>query len=203
MPLIFLAMIRAAWQIAESLRQRSGGPRAAVGQRARKIPLTGPGRRDGRRTVASTTRPQSQGGLGGRPRGRRDDLKSRACPKTYIDPRKYLQITEGAAVMPWSYQIFRFKSWTFVENGAIVRKKEADMARNFLPHSSKPEPNGWFVAAEFEPLLNSEQAAELLQVHHKTLQKLARRGEIHGTHVGKLWRFRASDLNDWLQKRAS
>jgi excisionase family DNA binding protein len=34
---------------------------------------------------------------------------------------------------------------------------------------------------------------------------MARRGEIHGTHVGKLWRFRASDLNDWIfrQEQAS
>jgi excisionase family DNA binding protein len=44
-----------------------------------------------------------------------------------------------------------------------------------------------------------------LRIHPKTLQKMARRGEIHGTHVGKLWRFRASDLNTWLnrQERAS
>jgi excisionase family DNA binding protein len=57
----------------------------------------------------------------------------------------------------------------------------------------------------FEPLLNRHQAAQLLDIHHKTLQKLARRGEIHGSHVGKLWRFRASDLNAWLerQERAS
>ncbi|MBS1799528.1 MAG: helix-turn-helix domain-containing protein [Acidobacteria bacterium] len=47
-------------------------------------------------------------------------------------------------------------------------------------------------------------AARLLSIHHKTLQKLARRGDISGTHVGKLWRFRASALNAWLdqQKRA-
>jgi excisionase family DNA binding protein len=81
------------------------------------------------------------------------------------------------------------------------QEKETDMPRNFLPLSYKLEPNRRFVAPEFEPLLNSEQAAELLQIHHKTLQKLARRGEIHGTHIGKLWRFRASDLNDWLQKQ--
>ena len=58
---------------------------------------------------------------------------------------------------------------------------------------------------DFEPLLNSHQAAQLLDIHHKTLQKLARRGEIHGSHVGKMWRFRASDLNAWLdrQQRAS
>lgn len=58
---------------------------------------------------------------------------------------------------------------------------------------------------EFEPLLDSIQAASLLRIHPKTLQKMARRGEIQGTHVGKLWRFRASALNDWLhrQERAS
>jgi excisionase family DNA binding protein len=58
---------------------------------------------------------------------------------------------------------------------------------------------------EFEPLLDSAQAASLLRVHPKTLQKIARRGEIHGTRVGKLWRFRASDLNAWIsrQERAS
>jgi hypothetical protein len=38
----------------------------------------------------------------------------------------------------------------------------------------------------------------------KTLQKFARRGEIKGSHVGKPWRFRVSDLNEWLwrQERA-
>ena len=32
---------------------------------------------------------------------------------------------------------------------------------------------------------NSHQAAQLLAIHHKTLQKLARRGEIRGSRVGK------------------
>lgn len=87
-----------------------------------------------------------------------------------------------------------------MENGAIVRKKEADMARSFLSISSKFDANGRFGVPDFEPLLNSEQAAELLQIHHKTLQKLARRGEIRGTHIGKLWRFRVSDLNAWFER---
>jgi excisionase family DNA binding protein len=73
------------------------------------------------------------------------------------------------------------------------------MARPFPPVSSHLEANGSFGVPEFEPLLNSEQAAELLQIHHKTLQKLARRGEIRGTHIGKLWRFRVSDLNAWFE----
>ena len=48
---------------------------------------------------------------------------------------------------------------------------------------------------EFEPLLNSEQAAALLKVHPKTLQRYARNGLVAGLRLGKLWRFRASDLN--------
>lgn len=71
------------------------------------------------------------------------------------------------------------------------------MARPFPPVSSSFDPTHRYNLPEFEPRLNSEQAADLLQIHHKTLQKLARRGEIHGTHIGKLWRFRVSDLNDW------
>ena len=53
----------------------------------------------------------------------------------------------------------------------------------------------------FERLLDSEEAASLLKIHPKTLQKMARDGEIAGVQIGKLWRFRASALNDWLQRK--
>jgi excisionase family DNA binding protein len=56
---------------------------------------------------------------------------------------------------------------------------------------------------DFEPLLDSEEAAALLKIHPKTLQKLARNGEIDAIQIGKLWRFRASALNRWLEKIAS
>ncbi len=56
---------------------------------------------------------------------------------------------------------------------------------------------------KFEPLLDSEEAAALLKIHPKTLQKLARRGEIVAIQIGKLWRFRASALNAWLERVAS
>ena len=52
----------------------------------------------------------------------------------------------------------------------------------------------------FEPLLDTEQAATLLRIHPKTLQKLARAGTVEGVRIGKLWRFRASALNAWLAK---
>jgi excisionase family DNA binding protein len=55
----------------------------------------------------------------------------------------------------------------------------------------------------FEPLLDTEEAAVLLKIHPKTLQRMARNGEIAGIHIGKLWRFRASALNHWLEKIAN
>lgn len=53
----------------------------------------------------------------------------------------------------------------------------------------------------FEPLLDSEEAAALLRIHPKTLQRMARQGEIAAIHIGKLWRFRASALNEWLDAK--
>ncbi len=58
-------------------------------------------------------------------------------------------------------------------------------------------------ALEFEPLLDSDEAAALLRIHPKTLQRMAREGSLTGIQIGKLWRFRASDLNKWIRKMAS
>jgi excisionase family DNA binding protein len=54
----------------------------------------------------------------------------------------------------------------------------------------------------FEPLLDSTEAAALLRIHPKTLQRMARSGEITGIQIGRLWRFRASALNSWLDRKA-
>ena len=51
---------------------------------------------------------------------------------------------------------------------------------------------------QFERFLDSREAAALLQIHPKTLQRLARKGEIRGMRLGKLWRFRTSDLDAWV-----
>ena len=52
--------------------------------------------------------------------------------------------------------------------------------------------------SRFEPLLDSDEAAALLKIHPKTLQRMARRGEIPAIQIGKLWRFRASELDAWM-----
>ncbi len=54
---------------------------------------------------------------------------------------------------------------------------------------------------DFERLLDSDEAASLLKIHPKTLQRMAREGRIAGIQIGKLWRFRASDLERWLASK--
>jgi excisionase family DNA binding protein len=67
--------------------------------------------------------------------------------------------------------------------------------------SSKPARNAQVHELTFEQLLDSDEAAALLKIHPKTLQKMARNGEITGVQVGRLWRFRASVINEWLEQK--
>jgi excisionase family DNA binding protein len=54
----------------------------------------------------------------------------------------------------------------------------------------------------FEPLLDDNQAALLLGgLHPKTLQRMARRGQVPAFRVGKYWRYRASELDEWLKRQ--
>jgi excisionase family DNA binding protein len=55
----------------------------------------------------------------------------------------------------------------------------------------------------FEPLLDSREAAALLHVHHKTLERKARGGEIPGYQIAGRWYFRASELDSWLKSQVN
>jgi excisionase family DNA binding protein len=52
----------------------------------------------------------------------------------------------------------------------------------------------------FEPLLTSRQAAPLVCLHYKTLERMARSGLVPATKQGKSWLFRASKLNTWINE---
>jgi hypothetical protein len=49
-----------------------------------------------------------------------------------------------------------------------------------------------------EPLLDSEQAAAFVKVRPKALPRHAHTGLVASLRVGKLWRFRVSDLGHGL-----
>ena len=52
-----------------------------------------------------------------------------------------------------------------------------------------------------DPLLDSIQASAILLIHPKTLQRMARRGQMPAVRVGKLWRFRRTDIDHWIAKQ--
>lgn len=49
-----------------------------------------------------------------------------------------------------------------------------------------------------EPLITADRAAELLQLHPKTVKRLAQAGGLPGMKIGRVWRFRESSLDAWM-----
>jgi excisionase family DNA binding protein len=52
-----------------------------------------------------------------------------------------------------------------------------------------------------ESLLTSKEASEVLKIHPKVLERMAKRGEVPALKVGKFWRYRASTLDAWINSR--
>ena len=84
-----------------------------------------------------------------------------------------------------------------------MKKPNTNHNGNHVDFEERRPPTSAVRAQPFEPLLDSEEAAALLKIHPKTLQKMARNGEITGIQIGRVWRFRASALNRWLEEIAS
>ena len=57
------------------------------------------------------------------------------------------------------------------------------------------------LSTQFEPLLDVQQAAQLLRLHPKTVQKWAREQRIPAVRYGKRWLFRSSELDSWVQSQ--
>jgi excisionase family DNA binding protein len=53
----------------------------------------------------------------------------------------------------------------------------------------------------FEPLLSHKEAAELLDINRETLRRMAVRGEVPAHKIGRFWKFRRSELDEWLKKK--
>jgi excisionase family DNA binding protein len=54
--------------------------------------------------------------------------------------------------------------------------------------------------ASEEPI-GAEEAAKMLGVTPRTVTRLAERGEIPGFRVGKLWKFRPSDIREYIESQ--
>jgi excisionase family DNA binding protein len=70
--------------------------------------------------------------------------------------------------------------------------------------SRKPVQSAGDMSSPFEPLLDDAQAAQFLGgIHPKTVQRMARRGEVPAYRIGRFWRYRASELNAWLRLKST
>ncbi len=61
--------------------------------------------------------------------------------------------------------------------------------------------------SHLEPFVNAKEASKFVQLHPVTVQRLAREGLLPGHPVSngsrRHWRFRLSELGQWLQERES
>ncbi len=57
------------------------------------------------------------------------------------------------------------------------------------------------MSAAIEPLIDATQAARMLKLHPVTVREMASRGAIPGLKIGKVWRFRASSLDEWVTRQ--
>ena len=70
-----------------------------------------------------------------------------------------------------------------------------------VPHGKSLRPPKRPPTSEIpERLIDSGEAAAIIGIHPKTLQRYARRGLIRGVHVGKLWRFRGATIEEWIER---
>ena len=52
-----------------------------------------------------------------------------------------------------------------------------------------------------ETLLTTKEASQVLKIHPKVLERMAKRGEVPALKVGKFWRYRATTLDAWIKSR--
>ncbi len=52
-----------------------------------------------------------------------------------------------------------------------------------------------------EPLIDAEKAAKLLNCSAKTVKRMAARGEIPSIRLGNRWKFRSSELDEWMRSK--
>ena len=67
--------------------------------------------------------------------------------------------------------------------------------------SNAIQPEGPCMTVTVESLIDASEAGRLLKMHPVTVREMAARRELPGFKIGKVWRFRASSLDQWIVAR--
>ena len=57
--------------------------------------------------------------------------------------------------------------------------------------------------ATLPSFLTTEEVLGYLKVNPRTIYRLIRSGELPAVRIGRQWRFRRSDLSDWIDRQRS
>ena len=81
------------------------------------------------------------------------------------------------------------------EGSSEMQRRQPPLQSSLAEHQPLPS------AAAIEALLTSKEASQILKIHPKVLERMAKRGEVPALKVGKFWRYRATTLDDWINSR--
>ena len=56
---------------------------------------------------------------------------------------------------------------------------------------------------ELEAFLTTEEVLSYLKITPRTIYRLIRSGELPAVRIGRQWRFRRADLDQWLERQRS
>ena len=83
-------------------------------------------------------------------------------------------------------------------------QKEERRSETELPSLLSPSSREGLLSSPphgIEGLLTTKEASQILKIHPKVLERMAKRGVVPALKVGKFWRYRATALDAWINSR--
>jgi excisionase family DNA binding protein len=81
-------------------------------------------------------------------------------------------------------------------------ERSPDVTHDQPPPVTSPNPrHPTDSPSALEALLTSKEASQILKIHPKVPERMAKRGDIPALKVGKFWRYRATTLDAWINSR--
>jgi len=92
-------------------------------------------------------------------------------------------------------------SFTLEERQSAKQEFEPNLETTSLSRATQGEHHSSVAVSGMEVLLTSKEASQVLKIHPKVLERMAKRGEVPALKVGKFWRYRATTLDAWINSK--
>ena len=90
---------------------------------------------------------------------------------------------------------------TLEERQSAKQEFETNLETTSLLRATHGVHHSSVAASGMEVLLTSKEASQVLKIHPKVLERMAKRGEVPALKVGKFWRYRATTLDAWINSK--